>query len=1070
MTAVGRADLLVLYLDAVDRGDWADRRARTVAGVTDVLGIGGEGMAGTVELLSIIDDLEGSGLIEPVADDSADRRPYRLTESGRSRAARLREETLDRTITVRNGTTAEVPLSAVDEYLAPPAVPRALSQLTDDDVLYLDTPGERFVDRETELATLESALKAVQDGQSRSVLVAGEPGIGKTTLVQHEFGALAEETGAQVVVAGARAESAVPYGVFRTVLESLPGEGNPLATADTDLADLEPEEYATKQEAMFEDVVDQLVAAATERPLVVVIEDLPTVDEPTLSLFESVAGAAPPGVLLIGTYRPSEVDEAHELRSILALWERTGSDHLQTLSLEPFTRGETQRLLQWLTGRPDVPSGFVDLVFDRTGGNPLFIEEVTARTIEAGAASPDRGVFPEDASDLVLPDSVEAAIDRRIGSLSAGHLAVLEVAALIGRTLPEPVLLDAIDDVDSVVEADQSGGALLEHLVDVGVLDRTAGGEMRFRSGIVRDTIAGRLPDDRKSTLHHTIATAYQTAFGDDPDRYAAVAYHRRRAGACEAAVEAYRKAGDRALAAFAADLALEAYETAFSIVRSSLDWPDDDERVLSILRGIADANRLLDDYEAADQYLRYVTERVDDEQRRLSVATDRAELWLIRGHLTDALSILESALDDVDSDDSYEYADLLRVKGTAHSQREEYETAERVFQQAHDIAESVGAEELSRLTRNREAVIDMERGTVDGATLNTWEEIVAEARSVDNEAYLADMLSKLGEARIHFGDLDGAREALLESVEVYDRIGTAMQACNVRNTLAVALTTAGEWEEAVDLYETSLDTAESVGNEKVISFTHNNLGSVNRFMGNLDAAEAHYDTAMSYSETIDSRLLWAEQALSLARICQYRDDLDRSASLARQARDAAAEANAAGLEAHASGLLGHVHRYRDSIEAAIEQYRAGIDLVEDNDGIAPKNGAVPYRGLARAHLVTGDSDRALSVADQAWEIARTAMIEEQRIQTRIVLGACHRVAGALDAAADETETAHDAAVDGGWAIMKPLATWERGLLERARDNPDCATDLLQDARSQAADLGATLFVDRIDRDLDGVE
>lgn len=1059
MNALGRGDLLVLYLDAVDRGEWADQRARTVAGVTDVLGIGGEGMAGTVELLSVIDDLEGSGLIERVTDESLDRQPYRLTESGQTKAATLREETLDRTITVRNGTTEEIPLSAVDEYLSPPAVPRALSQLTDDDVLYLDTPGERFVNRSTELGILKSSLEAVQDGQSRSVLVAGEPGIGKTTLVQREFGDIAEEAGARVVVAGARAESTVPYGVFRTVLETLPGEENPLATADSDLVDLAPEEYATQQDAMFEDVVTQLVSAAADRPLVVVFEDLPTVDEPTLSLFKHVAGAATPGVLLIGTYRPSEVAEDHELGSILAQWERAESEQLSAVSLEPFTRTETQRLLQWLTGRPDVPSGFVDLVYDRTGGNPLFVEEVTARTIEVGAANPDRGVFPQSASELVLPDTVEAAIDQRIGSLSDSHLAVLEVAALIGQTLPEPVLLDAIAAAD-LVDTEQSTGALLEHLIDVGVLERTGGGELRFQSEIVRDAVANGLAEDRKSTLHYTIATAYEAVLGGDPDHYAAVAYHRRRAGAREEAVEAYRKAGDRAVAAFAAEIALEAYETAFSIVRSSLDWPDDDQRVLSILEGIADANRLLDDYEAADQYLRYVAERIDDRQRRFTVAKDRAMLWRDRGHLSKALSIIEEELEGAEESDTEAYAELLRVRGTVYSHREEYEAAEQSFQRAHEIAESIGARELSRLTRNHEAFIDMDRGTVDEGTITTWEGIVSEARTLDDRKYLADMLSNLGQARIHYGDIDGARDALLESVDLYDGIGTEMQVCNTRNTLAVALTTAGEWEEAIDLFERSLETAEAVGNEQVAAYTHNNMGSIYQFMGELTASADHLETAMEYSQRIDNPILWGEQSLSLAGIRLYQTRFDEAESIARDVLESVTERSSPALQAHAHGTIGHAHRYRGELDQAIERYRTGVERTENNDGVAPKHGLVPYLGLSRAYLERGEAETALEVATTALEYSAAAMLEEDSIHAKLVLGACYREVGSLGEAREQLDDAEERANAGGWELMNCLASYEQGLLALDSGQQEVATDRLQTARSRAVDIGAQLFVD----------
>lgn len=377
------------------------------------------------------------------------------------------------------------------------------------------------IGREGPRRTLRNAIRAAAAGRGGAVLVSGTAGVGKTVLLSDALDELGRDDVDGVVGWGTcRASGAAPgfwpwmeatgdlveQVGFEQAVEAAGRERRFLAAIARSLSTgHDPDVAEGDRFLLFDALARWLAALAETRAVVIVIDDLQWADPSTFDLFEHLAtGRGRPGVLLLGGYRHDEIDSYNLGR----LRELTG--HSRHLNLGGLNRAEVELLVGELAG--DLDAAYVDTLFHRTGGHPLFVTEL-ARLAGAG--------------DTGLPGAVTEAVARRVRGLPQATRAALDAAAVAGRHILPDVLAAATDSTIAAVI-----GAL-DEAVDAGLLRYDSDGRSCFAHDVFRETLYAKQDAKGRLERHFRIAEALadRVARGGQVEAAEIALHHARAVG-----------------------------------------------------------------------------------------------------------------------------------------------------------------------------------------------------------------------------------------------------------------------------------------------------------------------------------------------------------------------------------------------------------------------------------------------------------------------------------------------------------------------------------------------------------
>ena len=411
----------------------------------------------------------------------------------------------------------------------PPAVVEAETESSPDTEL---DSGPSFVGRRRELDALLEAAGAAAQRSGRPVVVSGEPGIGKTRLVEELVSRLPATT---VVAWGRCPESAAGAAYWPCIQIGRQLEGADALRADA-VADLLPAEDVQAQTddptadrlGLHVSVVKTLATAT--RPLVLVVDDLQWADPSSLRVIEFVAGelrSLP--VLLIVTARPTTPDASPAL--IDCLGELARQPGALRLDLGGLSGDEVRRWIEGRAGGRTDPR-VAQVVLDRTGGNPFFVGEVVELLSGAGTG-PDLDI---EGLRRAVPAAVQDVVRRRVSRLPVSTQQALSTASVLGRVFDLDVLA-AVADVPVTDLLDQLDPALSAGLIE----DTDLPGRFQFAHALVADTLAVEITPARRARLHASAALALASLRqGDLEGNLADMAHHAVEGSIAGTAPQAY--------------------------------------------------------------------------------------------------------------------------------------------------------------------------------------------------------------------------------------------------------------------------------------------------------------------------------------------------------------------------------------------------------------------------------------------------------------------------------------------------------------------------------------------------
>ncbi|WP_240630824.1 BTAD domain-containing putative transcriptional regulator [Mycolicibacterium sp. GF69] len=417
-----------------------------------------------------------------------------------------------------------------------------------------------FVGRGRELERLVSAWQSTLTAGIRAVLIAGEPGVGKTRLAG-EWSRTAYGQGAIVLYGRCDEDLGAPYQPFAEALRSLvpcvgPARLRGLRGVEAllplvpGLADALPDVTAppradpdTERYALFDAVVALLGAASATAPVVLILDDLHWAAKPTLLLLRHLLRFGEEGrVQIVGTYRSTDLDRSHPLAAMLADLHRDGT--ADRLALSGLEEGDVTAYV--------AEAGYDDEELGRalaavTGGNPFFLIEALRHVEESGGRW----------DPSTLPQGVREAVSRRLSRLTTETNTALAAAAVVGARF-------AVTLVEQVVGADLVDA--FDEACKAGLVIEETGGRYRFNHALVRQSLLAELPSVRRMRLHQRIAGTLENESGADDEMLAELAHHYFEcawAGNAAKAVEYCRRAADQAMARVAYEGAAELYDRA---------------------------------------------------------------------------------------------------------------------------------------------------------------------------------------------------------------------------------------------------------------------------------------------------------------------------------------------------------------------------------------------------------------------------------------------------------------------------------------------------------------------------
>ena len=403
---------------------------------------------------------------------------------------------------------------------------------------------ETLIGRETEFSCLYDAWLEVRRREPRIVVVLGDPGVGKTTLV-NAFVSTCQMEGAAIARAQAyEAERELPFAVLAELIKQLTvqraiGGADPEALSE--LTRVSPEIFAAfpgvpKPVEWAAEVIPlrladsflKAVEAATEEsPLVLVVDDIHAADNASAAILHVVARKLPRArLLLILTGRPTELRVVATAGELVSDGRVTA---IKTLDLEPLSEKAAERLVGSVVqaaggSHAQVP---VPRILQAGKGNPLALELLAREWLAHGSASllaHIEALNTQPAASIGIPRAIGAVFDRQVGRLGAATRAALYLAAVLGRRLADLPLYQVVE------LSPASASEALSRLRDEGLLREIQGG-LEFRNELIRAQAYYAIAGPARQRLHKRAGELLASRTAERKSLRLEIAWHYLRAG-----------------------------------------------------------------------------------------------------------------------------------------------------------------------------------------------------------------------------------------------------------------------------------------------------------------------------------------------------------------------------------------------------------------------------------------------------------------------------------------------------------------------------------------------------------
>ena len=734
-----------------------------------------------------------------------------------------------------------------------------------------------LIDRVEEMRLLTEAADRALHGEGGVVFLYGEAGIGKTRLGR-ELRAYARLHGMQLLYGRCpalfRMDGVPPYVLWREVIRDYLESSRPeqlyrvIGFYPAEVAKLVPElrqklgsipesfpiSPEQEQNRLFEAVSQFITNISKEAPLLVVLDDLQWTDPSSLLLLHYLArGVYRAPLLLLGAYRSTDVDSGHPLLPVLT--ELNRERLLQSIQLKRMTLGDVSELIKGILEQEDVPSEFYKLVYEKTGGNPFFVEEVVKSLKEEGVIyrAENKWKFKE-VSKIEFPETVKTVIKTRIDRLDKECQNVLTFASFIGNDFT----VEALCAVTGIEE-----GKLLEfmdELFKTGLIkEKVIRGEgvCSFADILVRDVVYEEVSPLKRKKLHGIVGCALERVYAKKVDEHLGeLASHFLESGNKGKALDYYLKAGEKAAKIYANCEAASYFQSALELLEEKEGETREKGRVLEKL---GDVKSLVGEYDACMKYWNdklLLWDRGREGVCTLDIARLHRKiahvLWEEIGdvkkaieHQDQALKILEAEPESVEL--ARLYADMAHMYWRTSG---ETDKARLWAEKALEFAKKLNDNEII-------ATSCLELGTIFnmmGENKKALEFIeTALEIALDND-YLETAARAYNNlpVTLPLQETERAIKSLEKAYELAKKVGEINTMCFAGTNLADYFANAGELDRALALCEESVALDRKTGNQNHLAMSLGELGYIYLMQGEWDKSEKYLKEAFNIAQALE--------------------------------------------------------------------------------------------------------------------------------------------------------------------------------------------------------------------------
>ena len=695
-------------------------------------------------------------------------------------------------------------------------------------------PDRPIVTREDELRHITDALDATLGGAAKMVFLSGEPGVGKTRLAQ-ETSIAAQERGFLVVTGRCQEPyQTMPYYPFveallAAVTNAAPAIREELPRSWPEVQRLLPDAVqdreasgayrrAEEQQRLFWSVTRFFQALALGQPVALLLDDLHWADDASLSLLQHLAQHTRASrVFVLGAYRDTDLPRRHPLRRMIHDLSRERlADRLAVTRLSQagtaalvatVIAGSEVSEVSGMSEAGEAPASLVEAIHRSTDGNPFFTVEVLRALQQRGEMRSANGHWEwQGEQALLVPESVQAAIDERLARLDPGAQELLAEASILGESF-------AFDDLVALQARDEGEvEAALEAAIAAALVQEIGPDNYRFNHVLTQQALYHGISRRRRRRLHLAAGAALERLpQGQQSGHASELAWHFLQADEPARALPYVLLAGDHAQAIYAYAAAEGRYHTAVELARAQQDTAQ--EAVAQARLGTALAG--LAQWDAALVALRRAAELDSATGAGKAFAQDIALMCRVYNdhgipetgieHIQAYIARLPDQVPPGALAAVYTALSYLYVASGRYS--ELLSAAER----AVELASSAGEPRLLAEAKGRHGVALAVLGRFDEA-IPQLQEVVRLAEAADGLETRVLALNNIAHCRLQIGPLAPARESFDLACELAPRLHSPVMMPLLLVNRAYANYLLGDWQRAHADLTSAAQSAQEMG------------------------------------------------------------------------------------------------------------------------------------------------------------------------------------------------------------------------------------------------------------------